>query len=72
MAQKMDDRIRYQTSILLEDLKNYKQVPFARAAKKPNINLSDKMFGGQLERQTVVVVAENRDFATTYSSSYLS
>ena len=70
LSRKMDDRIRYQTKILLEDLKNYKQVTFARAAKKPNIALADKMFGGQLDRMTAGVVPENRDFLTTYNSSF--
>lgn len=65
----VNDHIRYATSTLLEDLQRYKQAPLERMAKKPNLNLSDKMFVGNHEKQTAKVIPDSRDFLTTYSAS---
>lgn len=70
MASKNEDKLRYQTHILLDDLKSFKQMPLERIGRRPNLLLSDKIFGGQLDKQTTGVVPENRDFFTTYSSSF--
>ena len=70
MASKNEDKLRYQTHILLDDLKSFKQMPMERIGRRPNLLLSDKIFGGQLDKQTTGVVPENRDFCTTYSSSF--
>ena len=70
MSAKNEDKIRYQTHILLQDLRSYKQIPFERAGRRKNLALSDKIFGGQLDKQTTGVVPENRDFHTTYSASF--
>jgi len=71
MASKNEDKIHYQTAILIEDLKAFKQIPFERAGRRPNLTLADKIFGGQLDRHTTGVAPENRDFQTTYSSSFV-
>lgn len=70
MASKNEDKIRYQTNILLEDLRTFKQLPFQRAGRRPNLPMADRIFGGQLDRNTTGVVADNRDFHTTYSANY--
>ena len=70
LASKNEDKLRYQTHILLDDLRSFKQMPLERIGRRPNLLLSDKIFGGQLDKQTTGVVPENRDFFTTYSSSF--
>ncbi len=70
-ASRIEDSIRYKTSVMLNDLYNFKQQPLQRMAKRQNIHLADRMWGGSQEKQTVVLVPENRDFHTTYSSSFL-
>jgi hypothetical protein len=70
LSRKVEDKIRYQTAILIEDMKSFRKMPLQRAGKKQNITQSDKMFGGHQDRFTVGVVQENRDFLTTYSSSF--
>lgn len=69
---KVVDCIRYETAMLLNDLQCYKKQPLQRMNRKPNLTLSDKMWGGNQGAQTVVLVPENRDFNTTYNSSFQS
>lgn len=66
------DCIRYETAMLLNDLQCYKRQPLQRMNRKPNLTLSDRMWGGNQDAQTVVLVPENRDFNTTYNSSFQS
>ena len=63
---RIEDRIRYQTSMFLNDLKAYKSQPLVRMAKKQNIHLADRMWNGNADPH----VAENRDFTSTYNASY--
>jgi hypothetical protein len=67
---KIGKRIRYQTAIVLDDLRAYKQQPLERMARKPNIKSADKMWGGHQERHTAKVIPEIRDFLTTYNVSF--
>lgn len=69
---RLDNRIRYQTNVFLNDLKSYKQQPLVRMARKQNIKLAERMWRGNADPQTVVLVPEKRDFATTYTASYLT
>ncbi len=69
---KVVDSIRYETAMLFNDLQCYKKQPLQRMNRKPNLTLSDKMWGGNQDTQTVVIVPENRDFHTTYNSSFQS
>lgn len=62
--------LKYKTSMLLNDLKHYKQQPLERMAKKPNLALYEQMWGGNLRHDTLVSHPENRDFNTTYNSSF--
>lgn len=64
---KIRNFIRYQTNATLNDLSLYKHFPMVKMAKKPNFRQSDNMWGGNQEKQTVNVISEGRDFATTYS-----
>lgn len=63
---RLEDRIRYQTSMFLNDLKAYKSQPLVRMAKKQNIHLADRMWNGNAEHH----VPENRDFLSTYNASF--
>ena len=63
---RIENRIRYQTAMLLNDLKGFKSQPLVRMAKKQNIHLSDRMWNGNAEHN----VPENRDFLSTYNASY--
>lgn len=63
---RVEDRIRYQTAMFLNDLKAYKSQPLVRMAKKQNINLADRMWNGNVEHN----VPENRDFQSTYNASF--
>jgi hypothetical protein len=63
---RVEDRIRYQTAMLLNDLKGYKSQPLVRMAKKQNINLSDRMWNGNMPHH----VPEDREFTSTYNASY--
>jgi hypothetical protein len=63
---RIEDRIRYQTAMFLNDLKCYKSKPLVRMAKKQNINLSDRMWNGTMDR----VGAEDREFKSVYTSSF--
>jgi hypothetical protein len=70
-ATRIEDSIRYKTSVLLNDLYAFKSQPLQRMAKRQNLHLSDRMWNGSHDKQTVVLVNENRDFHTTYNSSFL-
>lgn len=63
---RLEHRIRYQTSMLLNDLKGYKCQPLVRMAKRQNINLSDRMWNGNVEHSA----KDDRDFTSTYNASY--
>jgi len=63
---RVEDRIRYQTAMFLNDLKAYKSQPLVRMAKKQNIHLADRMWNGNADPH----VSENRDFMSTYNASY--
>lgn len=67
---RVEDNIRYKTAIFLQDLRAFRTQPLQRMAKRQNIELSDKMWGGNQERLTVGIAPEERDFATTYRTSY--
>jgi hypothetical protein len=69
---RVGDKIRYTTNILLNDLHNVKYIPLERMAKKANISASDKMWGGNMRHDEELVAPENRDFATTYNTSFNS
>jgi hypothetical protein len=70
-SSRIEDSIRYKTSIMLNDLYAFRSQPLQRMAKRQNIDLADRMWGGSAEKQTVQMVADNRDFLTTYSSTHL-
>lgn len=63
---RIQNSIRYKSSIFLQDLRAFRTLPLQRMAKRQNIELSDRMWGGNAEKQ----VSEGRDFATTYGSSF--
>jgi hypothetical protein len=63
---RLEDKIRYQTAMFLNDLKGYKAQPLVRMAKKQNIHLSDRMWNGNVDHH----IPENRDFTSTYNASY--
>jgi hypothetical protein len=63
---RLEDRIRYQTAMFLNDLKCYKSQPLVRMSKKQNIHLADRMWNGNQEHH----IPENRDFLSTYNASY--
>jgi len=69
---RIEDRIRYQTAMFLNDLKCYKKNPLVRMARKQNIHLSDRMWNGtgSINGRLGKDAVETRDFASTYSASY--
>lgn len=69
---RIEDNIRYKTSIFLDDLQQFRSQPLQRMAKRQNIELSDRMWNGNSDKQTVQLVPESRDFQTTYSNSFQS
>jgi hypothetical protein len=71
-ASRLEDSIRYKTSVMLNDLYAFKQQPLQRMAKRQNIHLSDRMWNGSHDKQTVVLVEENRDFRSTYGEAFNS
>lgn len=64
---RIEDNVRYQTAIFLNDMKCFKKLPLELMAKKPNFRLSDKMWGGSARMQDV---AEERDFKSTYTADF--
>lgn len=70
-SSRIDNAIRYKTNFLLNDLQHFRIQPLQRMAKRQNIHLSEKIFGGSIEKQTVGIVDDNRDFTTTYATSFL-
>lgn len=67
---RIEDAIRYKTSIFLGDLQSFRQQPLQRMAKRQNMELADKMFNGNVEKQTVGLVSDSRDFTSTYRASF--
>ena len=63
-----EDRIRYQTSIFLNDMKIYRKQPLETMAKKPNLPLSDQMWGGTFPHNQ----HEDRVFQSTYNAGFNS
>jgi hypothetical protein len=63
-----EDRIRYQTSIFLNDMKHYRKQPLETMAKKPNLHLSDNMWGGHQK----VDHQDDRTFQSTYNAGFNS
>lgn len=62
---KNENMIRYESSIQLNDLKRFKDLPLQAMKKKPNFSVSDRMWGGQQREDS-----DGRDFATTYRTSF--
>eukprot|EP01038_Epipyxis_sp_PR26KG_P007200 gene7200-9827_t len=71
-AKRLDDNIRYNTVVFLNDLQMSKSIPLERMARKPNYNASDKMWGGNIKTGDDVVEKETRDFVSTYRASFNS
>mmetsp|Transcript_29126 Transcript_29126/g.66039 ORF Transcript_29126/g.66039 Transcript_29126/m.66039 type:complete len:773 (-) Transcript_29126:130-2448(-) len=65
---RVEDRIRYQTAMFLNDLKCYKSKPLVRMAKKQNIHLSDRMWNGT--NTMGQEEGEMRDFKSVYTASF--
>ena len=60
---------RYANSVFLNDMAKYRKMPLNSYKKRPNYKAGDLMFNGTYGRDDV---PENRDFSTTYTSSYLT
>jgi hypothetical protein len=67
---RIEDAIRYKSSIFLGDLQAFRQQPLQRMAKRQNMDLSEKMWSGNVEKQTVGLVRDNRDFSSTYKADF--
>jgi hypothetical protein len=67
---RVEDNIRYKSNVFLDDLQSYRALPLQRMSKRQNMELSDRMWNGSMEKQTVQLVTDSRDFASTYSSSF--
>lgn len=67
-ANRNEDRIRYQTSVFLNDMKIYRKQPLETMAKKPNLPLSDQMWGGSFPHNQ----HEDRVFQSTYNAGFNS
>ena len=67
---RIEDNIRYKTNVFIEDLQQFRMQPLQRMAKRQNIELSDRMWNGSIEKQTVQLVPDERDFRSTYNSSF--
>jgi hypothetical protein len=67
---RIEDNIRYKTNIFIDDLQHFRTQPLQRMAKRQNIELSDRMWNGSMEKQTVQLVSDERDFRSTYNSSF--
>lgn len=63
-----EDRIRYQTSIFLNDMKHYRKQPLETMAKKPNLHSSDNMWGGHQKTD----YPDDRNFQSTYNAGFNS
>jgi len=63
-----EDRIRYQTSVFLNDMKLYRKQPLETMAKKPNLHLSDTMWGGHQQNNR----QDERVFQSTYNAGFNS
>jgi len=67
-----EDMIRYQTTVFLHDLKQYRKQPLQTMSLKPNLTKSDAMWGGSLRydgggRGSSL---EMRDFVSTFQGSF--
>lgn len=67
---RIEDAIRYKSSIFLGDLQSFRQQPLQRMSKRQNMDLSEKMWGGNLPKQTVGLVQDSREFTSTYRSDF--
>lgn len=67
---RIEDNIRYKTNVFIDDLQQFRTQPLQRMAKRQNIELSDRMWNGSADKQTVQLVKDERDFRSTYNSSF--
>jgi len=65
-----EDLIRYQTTVFLHDLKQYKKQPLQTMSLKPNLTKSDAMWGGSLRYDGGGDSGETRDFVTTFQGGF--
>jgi hypothetical protein len=63
----IENRLRYNTNVLCDDLRQLKKVPLECVGLKPNLKLSDRMWSGS---QRKVGEGVKTDYTTTYQSTY--
>lgn len=66
-----EDMIRYQTTVFLHDLKQYKKQPLQTMSLKPNLTKSDAMWGGSMRYEGGRNAGETRDFVTTFKGGFM-
>jgi len=66
-----EDMIRYQTTVFLHDLKQYKKQPLQTMSLKPNLTKSDAMWGGSMRYEGGRNAGETRDFVTTSKGGFM-
>ena len=55
---------------IYSDLQSYKSQPLQRVSLRQNVALADRMWSGNAERMNVGIVADNRDFKSTYNQDF--
>eukprot|EP00602_Paraphysomonas_sp_CaronLab_P000610 CAMPEP_0185022386 /NCGR_PEP_ID=MMETSP1103-20130426/5101_1 /TAXON_ID=36769 /ORGANISM="Paraphysomonas bandaiensis, Strain Caron Lab Isolate" /LENGTH=663 /DNA_ID=CAMNT_0027554433 /DNA_START=93 /DNA_END=2084 /DNA_ORIENTATION=- len=66
---RVKEALHYESAAFHEDIKTYSRRPGHHMQRKPNPELFNKMWGGNLQHDKKVV--EDRDFSTTYARSFM-